>query len=70
MQHFELLGTIMGLAIYNSANLELTFPTLIYKKLLNEPLILEVFYQLKNFIKDLKDIEEEIYTSLSFLLNF
>ena len=31
-KHFELLGIILGLAIYNSANLELNFPNLIYMK--------------------------------------
>jgi hypothetical protein len=33
---FELLGTILGLSIYNSTLLDLKFPKILYKKLLNK----------------------------------
>lgn len=40
--NFELTGTLIGLAIYNSVLLELHFPKVIYKKLLDEDVGLEV----------------------------
>ena len=42
--YFELAGILLGLAIYNAINLDLHLPNIIYKKLLNEPYNLEVFY--------------------------
>lgn len=41
---------ILGLAIYNSTLLELHFPTVVYKKLLNEPVS---FHDLKELDPDL-----------------
>ncbi len=38
---FGLVGTLLGLAIYNSVILDLPFPLLVYKKLCNRPLGLE-----------------------------
>lgn len=40
--NFELVGTLIGLAIYNSVLLELALPKVIYKKLLDEPVGLQV----------------------------
>ncbi len=40
--NFELIGTILALAIYNSVLLPAPFPKVVYKKLLNEPLKLSV----------------------------
>lgn len=51
---FELIGILWGLAIYNSILIEIKFPQIIYKKLLKEPLTL----------KDLEEIEPEIYKNL------
>lgn len=34
---FELIGTMMGLAIYNSVILDIHFPSVIYKKLVDQP---------------------------------
>ena len=42
--YFELVGIILGLAIYNAINLDLHLPNIIYKKLLNEPYKLEVIF--------------------------
>ncbi|OQR92752.1 HECT E3 ubiquitin ligase [Achlya hypogyna] len=38
---FELIGVLLGLAIYNGVILELHFPSLVYKKLMGQPLTLE-----------------------------
>ena len=51
---FELLGVLWGLALYNSVLLEIKFPQVIYKKLLNEPITIE----------DLKEVEPETYKNL------
>jgi len=42
-QEFELIGMILGLAIYNNIILDIRFPNLIFKKLLNKPLSFEDF---------------------------
>ena len=56
---FELIGRIIGLAIYNGNILDIKFPIAIYKKLLG----------IKPNLDDLKEYDEELYTSLRFLLN-
>jgi len=64
---FELIGTLLGLAIYNSVILDLHFPLVVYKKLLGEPVGLDDLDQLNpglakglrellNYDKD--DVEE------------
>lgn len=40
--NFELTGTLVGLAIYNSVLLDLPLPKVAFKKLLDEPVGLEV----------------------------
>jgi ubiquitin-protein ligase E3 A len=40
---FELVGTILGLALYNGVIIRVSFPPLMYKKLLNEEITLEDF---------------------------
>lgn len=40
--NFELIGSLLALAIYNSILLPAPFPKVIYKKLLNEQVCLEV----------------------------
>jgi ubiquitin-protein ligase E3 A len=42
-QEFELIGMILGLAIYNNIILDIRFPNLIFKKLLDKPLSFEDF---------------------------
>lgn len=39
--NFELIGTLLALAIYNSVLLDLKFPRIIYKKLLGESVTLQ-----------------------------
>lgn len=56
---FELIGILFGLAIFNDVIIDIKFPSLIYKKLLNIPCSLE----------DFNDIDSEIYNSLVFLKN-
>lgn len=43
VQEFELIGMILGLAIYNNIILDIRFPNLIFKKLLNKKLDFEDF---------------------------
>ena len=42
---FELVGTILGLALYNGVIIRVSFPPLMYKKLLDEEISLEDFEQ-------------------------
>jgi len=58
--NFELVGILLGLSIYNSVNLDLRFPNLVYKKLLDEIITL----------KDLRGFDMQLYTSLTKLLEF
>jgi len=41
IQEFELIGMILGLAIYNNIILDIRFPNLVFKKLINKPLDFE-----------------------------
>ena len=56
---YELIGIILGLAIYNRIMLDIKFPKAIYKKLLG----------IKPCLKDLKEYDPELYNNLKFLLN-
>jgi hypothetical protein len=47
ISEYSLLGTVLGLAIYNSTILELHFPLAIYKKLLDVPSDLNDLFQLR-----------------------
>ena len=58
--NFELCGTILGLAIYNQQILDLSFPEVVYKKLLHETITFH----------DIKDIEPEMYSSWVKLLAY
>lgn len=53
--NFELIGTLLGLAIYNSVLLDLSFPTIVYKKLTGQDATLE----------DLKEIEPDLFNTLN-----
>lgn len=57
---FELVGVIIGLAIYNGVILDLNFPKAFYKKLIGFPLQLD----------DLKDLSPQLWKSLNTLLGF
>lgn len=58
---YELIGKIMGLAIYNSVILELAFPPFVYKKLKNPKLVLT--------LDDLRWLRPTVGDSLSTLLS-
>ncbi len=57
---FELCGKLLGLSIYNSVILDIHFPLVLYKKLLEEEITL----------KDIFDIEPEVYKGLVQLLEY
>ena len=56
---YELIGTILGLALFNGIILDIKFPIAIYKKLLG----------IQPGLNDLKECDPELYKNLSFLVN-
>ena len=56
---YQLIGTILGLALFNGVILDIKFPIALYKKLLG----------IKPCLNDLKEYEPELYNNLNFLLN-
>lgn len=56
--NFELIGTLIGLAIYNSVLLGLGFPKVVFKKLVEEPVGLE----------DLREFDPALHTTLTNIL--
>ena len=56
---YELIGIILGLAIYNNIILDIKFPLSIYKKLLG----------IKPTLEDMKECDPELYNTFSFLKN-
>ncbi len=58
--NFELIGILMGLAIYNNIILDVSFPMAIYKLLLFE----------EPDFDDLREWQPEIAQSLEFILNY
>eukprot|EP01100_Stratorugosa_tubuloviscum_P011265 TRINITY_DN4_c2_g1_i1.p1 TRINITY_DN4_c2_g1~~TRINITY_DN4_c2_g1_i1.p1 ORF type:complete len:755 (-),score=258.81 TRINITY_DN4_c2_g1_i1:54-2318(-) len=69
---FELVGRIIGLAIYNGVILDLHFPLVIYKKLLNQKVTIEDLSDFKpSVVKGLHELLEfEGDVELTFCLNF
>ena len=55
---YELIGTILGLAIYNNTILDVKLPISIYKKLLG----------IKPSLEDLKESDNELYQNLKYIL--
>lgn len=55
---FELIGILIGLAIYNSHILEFQFPLVLYKKLMGQSVGLD----------DLQELHPEVYRSLNKLV--
>jgi ubiquitin-protein ligase E3 A len=49
----------LGLAFFNNVILDIKFPMVIYKKLLNVPVTLE----------DMKEIDMELYNNFKFIIN-
>jgi len=60
LEEFELIGVLLGLAIYNSVILDVHFPFVVYKKLMGVPLVFD----------DLKDVEPVVWQMLQALLNY
>lgn len=58
--NFELSGICLGLSIYNAVLLDIQFPHLVYKKLLNEP----------TSIEDIKEIHPYIYKGFKEILAY
>jgi HECT-domain (ubiquitin-transferase) len=57
--NFELIGTLLALAIYNSVLLDLKFPRIVYKKLLGESAALQ----------DLQEFEPDLFNTLRNIKN-
>lgn len=55
-----LIGMLFGLAIYNSINLDVAFPTVIFKKLTGQP----------GGFPDLEHFEPDLYQNMSKLLEY
>ncbi len=64
--NFELLGILLGLAIYNETILPLKFPLAVYKKLKKKGNQISVFDELS--LDDLQEFEPELYTTLRNIL--
>lgn len=60
-REFELIGTILGLAIYNSVILDIHFPQIMYKKLMGQE---------SSDVEDLRDVSPELYRGMKTLLTF
>ncbi|CAD8049649.1 unnamed protein product [Paramecium primaurelia] len=54
---YELIGMLLGLALYNQVLLDINFPQLVFKKLMNEPVSFE----------DLKELDLDTYKALNLL---
>ncbi|XP_045190576.1 probable E3 ubiquitin-protein ligase HECTD2 isoform X2 [Mercenaria mercenaria] len=74
-QEFNLVGVLMGLAVYNSINLDLRFPPCCYKKLLSPPVV--PFNNPRAQVgvasltlKDLKRVQPEVAKGLQDLLDY
>lgn len=59
-REFELIGTILGLAVYNGVILDVHLPNVVYKKLMRKPVDME----------DLKEVSPELYRGMKTLLAF
>ncbi|XP_072158067.1 probable E3 ubiquitin-protein ligase HECTD2, partial [Bemisia tabaci] len=72
LQEYNLIGVLMGLAVYNSIILDLHFPTICYKKLLSPPIVpinvSSVGIIRRPTIEDLAQIMPDISKSLTELL--
>lgn len=58
--NFELIGVLMGLAIFNNVLIDMPFPLVCFKKLVNEKMTFD----------DLREWQPEIAHSLEFILNY
>ena len=60
LREYNLIGVLMGLAVYNSIILDLKFPSICYDKLLNPPVVPNVDFISVGILKDpsLEDLSE------------
>ncbi len=61
LREFELIGTILGLAIYNGIILDVNFPLVVYKKLIGKK---------KTSLADLANVSPELHRGMQTLINF
>ncbi|XP_060602267.1 probable E3 ubiquitin-protein ligase HECTD2 isoform X2 [Ruditapes philippinarum] len=75
-QEFNLVGVLMGLAVYNSINLDLRFPPCCYKKLLSPPVVpfnnprAQVGVLTSLTVDDLKTVQPDVAKGLQDLLDY
>lgn len=60
---YEFVGMLLGLSIYNSIQLDLHFPLLVYKKLLEDDLTKIDYFE------ELKTVEPEVYKGIKQMLD-
>lgn len=60
LSEYKLIGVLFGLAVYNEIILSVSFPSVLYKKMLNLPL---------KFV-DLESVDPELYSGLKSLLEY
>ena len=66
--NFELVGTLLGLALYNEVILSLKFPSVVYKKLVAENNSKKLLISDKIGLEDLAEIDQQIYNTMKKLL--
>jgi len=57
LQYYRFIGRVIGLAILNKQHIPISFIFLIYKRLLNKPLV----------FSDLEYVDSELYRNLQYL---
>ncbi|ESN94683.1 hypothetical protein HELRODRAFT_68680, partial [Helobdella robusta] len=75
LQEFNLVGALMGLAVYNSVQLDIRFPPIVYKKLLSPAVVppnvqKAVVGVTKATLSDLKLVYPDLTNGLQELLNY
>ncbi|XP_018008097.1 probable E3 ubiquitin-protein ligase HECTD2 [Hyalella azteca] len=74
-RHYNLIGVLMGIAVYNSIILDIHFPSICYKKLLSPPVVptmqaLPVGIASNPTLEDFREIMPEVSHGLSELLKY
>ncbi|XP_023244373.1 probable E3 ubiquitin-protein ligase HECTD2 [Centruroides sculpturatus] len=75
LREYNLIGVLMGLAVYNSIILDLHFPTACYKKLLSPPVVPQDLQQAKVGVcsfsmKDFSEVMPDVAVGLGELLSY
>lgn len=58
------MGKLLGLALYNQVLLDIKFPQVVFKKLQNEVVTLDVWCQLYTHKQDLKYLDPDLHKGL------